>query len=108
MKQTRIKLGPSFFMDGERSIYLKENAYLHIEQLDSALEIYDISFSDSTFTVCRLDNGANVEKRPWNDKRLIYLSQTGYRIYDSINIGLATIRNTEEEGVITVEVIEGS
>ena len=87
-----------------------ENVYLHIELLDAALQIYDISFSDPDFTMCRVDDGRSVQKRPWNEKRLLWMNRTNYNIYDASTKLVAVLRSARdrhgEQNIIEVEIFD--
>lgn len=107
MKRTHIEMGPVYFQDGQRSIYLKENTYIHIEQLDANLQIYDVSFSKQNFTVCRVDDGSSIEERPWNNKRMLWMHQTDYNVYDNERQLLAILRGSSDQK-LNIEIIEVS
>lgn len=109
-KTTCVQMGPRYFKHGERSLYLFENTYLHIELLDAERQIYDVSFSNTDFHVKSVKNDKLVPQRPWNHKFMIDLGAEGpYTIHGKCGTVIMTmqgLQNEERESVVDVSIVE--
>ena len=108
MKFTGIQLGPLYFVSGERSIYLRENTYMHIEMLDQKRKIYDVSFSVDNLTLTREDSNSTTQvlPRPWNKKTVLYLNEFVYKVFDDKNHLISTVYTKNGDETIYVEAID--